>query len=143
MKKILTVSILLLLSVSGLGQVADTMKYSVSNDLLQKSKRQKTTAFVMLGAGAVATVTGAIIFDQNFDLWDDSNDALMGTGLVLGTAGVLSMLGSIPFFIASSKNKNRAIGMKAGIKLDRIIPDGVYKVNTTYYPTVTLTFNIR
>lgn len=97
----------------------------------------------MLGAGAFAAVTGAVIFNQYFDLWDDSNDVLMGTGVVLGTAGVLSMLGSIPFFIASSKNKERAIGMRAGIKVDRIIPDGVYKVNTTYYPTVSLTFNIR
>ncbi|HLO83300.1 MAG TPA: hypothetical protein VK166_20195 [Chitinophagaceae bacterium] len=143
MKKMPTIMLLLLLSVCGIAQVADTAKYTVRDELLQKSKRQKTAAFVMLGVGTLAAVTGSIIFSENFDIWDDSNDALMGTGAILATAGGLSMLGSIPLFIASSKNKGRAMGMSAGIKMEKAFPDGVFRNNLTYYPAASIRIGIK
>ncbi len=140
MKKIVTV-ILLVFYVSGIAQVTDTVKYSVREDLLQKSKRQKTTAFVMLGVGAAAAVTGSIIFSQNFDIWSDTNDTMMGTGAILATAGGLSMLGSIPFFIASSKNKRQAMGMSAGVDIERAMPAGAYQ--STYFPALNIRLDLK
>lgn len=143
MKKTIAILMLSLIISAGFSQQLDPEKMKVRDDLLQKSKNQKTTAFLMLGLGAAAAVAGTIIFEQNFDIWDDSNDQAAGTGAVLATAGGLSMLGSIPFFIASSKNKGRAMGMSAGIRVEKMFPDGVFKNNVGHYPVATLTLQIK
>jgi hypothetical protein len=143
MKKIIAVLIILGLSAASFSQQLDSAKIKTRDDLLLKSKHQKTTGFLMLGLGAAAAITGTLIFEQNFDIWEDGNDALAGTGVILATAGGLSMLGSIPFFIASSKNKGRAMGMSAGIKVDKIIPDGIYKTQTTYYPALSVKLSLK
>ena len=70
--------------------------------LLEKSKKQKTTAWILLAGGAGLELIGA--------LWASSNFESSGPD-VLFVTGALSMLGSIPLFIASSKNKKKAMGL--------------------------------
>jgi hypothetical protein len=74
---------------------------------LQKSKNQKTVAWVLLGGGLGVAATGGIVqlihekqrnggFDLNF------------TGTWIAIGGGVVALSSIPFFISSSKNKKKA-----------------------------------
>ena len=75
-----------------------------------KSKNQKKVAWILLGGGATLALTGIIIpkgeithvgFLEN----DYKNE---GVKSAFQLTGFVSMLGSIPLFIASSKNKKRA-----------------------------------
>jgi len=78
-------------------------------DYLKKSKHQKTTAWILLGSGATLILTGIIIPKGEMThegFWPTyKNDGLKNT---LGLGGLSSMIVSVPFFIASSKNKKRA-----------------------------------
>jgi len=80
---------------------------------MQKSKNQKTVAWVLLGGGATFVLTGMLI--PKGDLVQEGwlansyeNDGIKG---VFELTGILSMLGSIPFFTASAKNSKRAMSI--------------------------------
>jgi hypothetical protein len=75
----------------------------------KKNKNQKTTAWIMLGGGAVLTVSGLALISKELliDPWSGDEVNPIG-GEIMGYAGLASMAGSIPFFIASGKNKKRA-----------------------------------
>ncbi len=80
--------------------------------LLQKSKKQKTTAWILLGGGAGLATAGYIIGrnaskKDAFGFWSGSSSEAT-TGGVLVVAGSGGIVGSIPFFIASGKNKRKA-----------------------------------
>jgi len=116
MKKIIILTMLLaFVAISFAQQIApkEDMNWKES-DYYKKSRTQKTVAWIFLGSG-VALFTGGLIAHYNYV--NDSGDVLAGyyTGLSTGEAvaivGVVVAGGSIPFFIASSKNKKKA---KAG-----------------------------
>lgn len=81
-------------------------------DYLKKSKSQKTTAIIIAGVGAAVSFTGILlgiddvggILDPNDRKNTKAADVLIYTGLVI-------MAGSIPFLIASSKNKKKALSV--------------------------------
>lgn len=60
----------------------------------------------MLGGGASFIFLGDLIGNSKGSSFGDA-----GTGFVMAGVGVLSMLGSIPLFIASAKNKRRAMSV--------------------------------
>ena len=91
---------MLLLSVLTIAQQPPKKSQSAREDLIQKSKNQKTTGFLLLGIGAAASVGGATIFTNNFTIFGKGDDNAVTGGAVLFLAGTLSVLGSIPFFIA-------------------------------------------
>ena len=70
--------------------------------LLRKSKNQKTVAWILLGTGTAAMVSG-IIIDNSHEAEDQSY-----TGGYFEVAGLVCTLTSIPFFIRASKNKRWA-----------------------------------
>ncbi len=70
---------------------------------LQKSKTQKTTAWILLSTGTAAIITGAII-DNSYKGEEQSF-----TGGFVEVGGIICTLTSIPFFISSSKNKKRTM----------------------------------
>jgi HD-like signal output (HDOD) protein len=72
--------------------------------LLEKSKKQKTAAWVLLGIGTAAVVTGLLIESPH----RGTDDAQSYTGGALEAGGIICCLTSIPFFISSSKKKRRA-----------------------------------
>lgn len=118
MKKIIPFAILLILSASSFGQQTQPSPDLTKQDYLQKSKKQQKAAKIMLGGGAVLLLTGFIIpkGDQTgttdiygvFPVADYKND---GIKVAFGLTGIVSMLGSIPFFIASGKNKRKAMNL--------------------------------
>ena len=118
MKKIIIYSLLLIFSTATYTQ----QTYGVSppltkTDYLKKGKNQKTAAWLLLGGGATVSLIG-IAVEAN-----SANNALIdlftlqptitssSSGGVLLITGGVAMLGSIPLFIASSRNKRKAMSI--------------------------------
>ncbi len=80
---------------------------------LLKSKHQKTAAWIMLGGGTTLLAVGGIIGIRGFSnlLSGQVDKAGNNVGLagLLDITGGAAMLGSIPLFIASSRNKHKAM----------------------------------
>jgi hypothetical protein len=89
----------------------DLSKMVTQKDIyMQKSRSYKITAFVFLGLGTACTVTGATMMGtaKPKNEWDlIPKKSMDGVGLFF--LGVLVDLGSIPFFTASSRNKQKAM----------------------------------
>ena len=96
-------------------------------DYLDKSKNQKTAAWILLGGGVAMTITGTVIYHNAYSKAAEEDPfgtlVTLGTnvnpgGAVLATVGLLSTIGSIPFFIASGKNKRRASFVSTSFKME-------------------------
>ena len=113
----------------------------INTEYLKKSKTQKKNAFIMLGGGAALFLTGIVIpkgeLVHSGILGDDyKNDGIKG-GLEL--TGIISMLVSIPLFIASSKNKKKAMSVsfknnpsqqiQRGSFVNRSVPSLTFKIH--------------
>lgn len=68
-------------------------------EYLQKSKEQKTSAFVLLGLGSASLAIAA------------PGKVSMGTAGILVIGGGAAIVASIPLFIAAGKNKKKAMSM--------------------------------
>ncbi len=79
----------------------------------KKSKNQKTTAWILLTGGAAVSLGGMIIQAGTETLgilvyMTGTEPEYNQTGNYVAYAGLSTMATSIPFFIASGKNKKRA-----------------------------------
>ena len=115
MKKSILYFLLLALPAASFCQKTNDSIPAVKTDYLLKSKNQKTAAWVLLGGGTALIGLGFLIGDSKNATFDDA-----GTGVVLGGIGFLSAVGSIPLFIASGKNKRKAMKASAFIKLETV-----------------------
>ena len=86
---------------------------SVQKDYLQKSKHQKTAAWILLGGGTALIATGIIVGTGEDAYFTDA-----AGGAAVAGIGLLSTIASIPLFIASGKNKKKAMHMTANIKME-------------------------
>ncbi len=107
MKKIICFLTLLLFVAKSFSQSTTLSK----DYYLEKSKTQKTVAWVMLGGGVAMATAGLVITNKHVN--DDPFEALNNLGTtggsaILTIAGIGSALGSIPFFISSAKNARKA-----------------------------------
>ena len=84
------------------------------DDYLTKSRKQKTTAWVLLGGGVALTVAGIAV--QVRDINDDNIglDDFFVRGTIIAIAGVVSSCISIPFFIGAAKSKRKAANVSMG-----------------------------
>ena len=115
MKKTITNLLLLGLSMSSFCQKTNDSVPVVKTDYLVKSKNQKTAAWVLLGGGVALIGTGFLVGDGKNSTFDDA-----AAGAFFAGVGVLSAIGSIPLFIASGKNKRKAMKASAFIKLETV-----------------------
>ena len=143
MKTLFVCLSMLLLSVLTIAQQPPMKTQSIREDLIQKSKSQKTAGFLMLGIGAAAAVGGAVLFNDNFTIFGNGNDNAATGGGFLFIAGGLSMLGSIPFFIASSNTMHKAMDIHAGVKMEKIPRNTIFKNVYSQYPAITLSVKLR
>ncbi len=125
MKKIIPFLMLLILSTTSFAQQTNPTLALSKQNYLQKSKNQKTAAWIMLGGGFVMSATGFTI-----SLVNGIGDAFAGLitgdnsssgnsidmGSVFFTAGAAAMFGSIPLFIASGRNKRKAMSLSFNIQ---------------------------
>ena len=106
MKKIIIItSVTLFITINCFSQTSEKVDYR------QKSKNQKTAAWVLLGGGALIDIVGAIVYPKHLGLLDNTASDLSKekTAYILFITGTASMLGSIPFFASSAKNKRRSM----------------------------------
>ena len=115
MKEIMVYFLLLALPLTSFCQETNNSVPVVKTDYLTKSKNQKTAAWVLLGGGTALIATGFIVGDSKNSSFDDA-----AMGALFAGVGVLSALGSIPLFIASGKNKRKAIKASAFIKMETV-----------------------
>ena len=104
MKKIIFITTALLFTLKVACQTVPNTEFT-KDYYLQKSKNQKTAAWILLSVGSTMTVVGVIGFSSTFDDWSDNSTDAYGY-LMLG--GPLVALGSIPFFISSGSNARKA-----------------------------------
>ena len=105
MKKTAILFLLIVLSASTFSQQTNPVPTVTKPDYLQKSKNQKTAAWILLGGGTALAAGGFI--------WASSNIFSTSSGPeVLLLVGIGCMTGSIPFFISSSKNRKRAMMLR-------------------------------
>ncbi len=123
MKKIIVFSLLLTMSATSFSQQTNSLPALTKQDYLQKSKKQKTAAWILVGGGAAFTITGIVILANSFEDTFYGVDLTTGrvskgstVGSVFTLAGVAAMLGSIPLFIASHRNKKK--GMSLSLKIE-------------------------
>jgi len=115
MKKNILYFLLLALPAASFCQNINDTVPAVKTDYLVKSKNQKTAAWVLLGGGTALIGIGFLIGDNKNSTFDDA-----ATGALLGGIGFLSTIGSIPLFIASGKNKRKAMKATTSIKMETI-----------------------
>ena len=125
MRKFAVLSLLLVFATASFSQQLTPEKHSLTReDYLKKSKNQKKAGWIMLGGGAAIVATSLIIPEGESEglqvcyallCETHKNDGIKGGLAVVGT---LSMLGSIPLFLASGKNKRRANAVSASFKTE-------------------------
>ncbi|HEV8282701.1 MAG TPA: hypothetical protein VGQ09_00245 [Chitinophagaceae bacterium] len=126
MKKIAIVMISIAFAVASFGQQNAQKPPLTKTDYLQKSKKQKKAATILLISGAALVATSFIIPRGEMEdpgicvgaYCDDKykNDGIKSAFFIAGGTTALS---SIPFFIISGKNRRKA--MSLGFKMDKII----------------------
>ena len=132
-KKLLINCVMLLFSFQCFSQPAG------KTDYLQKSKNQKTAAFILLGVGAALDIGGIITTISNankqFD-FPDVNKVNHSGEYALYIAGTACLMGSLTLFILSKSNKNKALSLGLDTKQFQQLKNG--NLYTGSYPALTL-----
>ncbi|HMK26943.1 MAG TPA: hypothetical protein VK483_13010 [Chitinophagaceae bacterium] len=118
MNKIILFILLLTMSATLFSQQTNTLPALTKQDYLRKSKNQKTAAWILVAGGAAMIVTGGVVWSNEinkkaetdpFGAWADMYTTTSGDWIAV--AGVVAAAGSIPLFIAASKNKRKAMSL--------------------------------
>jgi hypothetical protein len=97
---------------------------------LERSKKQKMTAWILLGTGAAAILTEAIVDNSQ----RGTGKSLTGGIMTLG--GAICTLASIPFFVSSSRNKRRAMALT--VNNSRIVLPGANSAFARYHSSISV-----
>lgn len=138
MKKLLLILLYLIFYFDVSAQLADTLYNSEVSMLLDKAKKQKNTAWTLLGIGIGASVVGLFVFNAGLEDSGDSDDGTrLAQGLILSTAGGLCVYGSLPLFIASGRNKRKAAAV-ISFKMENSSYIHQYTMTENKYPAIAL-----
>ena len=117
---------MMLCSLAFFSQATDTLKMKPPRDYLRISKEHNVGGFILPGVGVLAI---AAVAPGKVDF---------GTAGIAGVGGTLAILGCIPLFIASGRNKRKARRISAGAGVIRSF-DSMQASNTMkYLPALTL-----
>ncbi len=113
MKKFIVCGTLLLLPLYFFAQPVRPDSVAPATDYMKKSKRQRTTANILLYGGIATVITSIAIAsketdDAFIDLFGGDETSDFGAANVLLITGLTSIAGSIPLFIAAGKNRRKA-----------------------------------
>lgn len=143
MKKIciLVISMALAMPLFSQQQKNVIRKNNYEADYLQLSNKQKSLASVMLGGGILMIVAPALIL-LNSELGDENLSRKTVITLTVMAAGGLSVLGSIPLFIASGRNKKRALSVSTRFKMSNhpVITSSAFIRKS--YPSLAIVLNL-
>jgi hypothetical protein len=135
MNKIIVFALLLIVSVESFSQPATNPAPTVKTDYLKKSSNQKLAAWVLFGAGAAVLLITAL---SNVGIDFGGPKKSFPTAPV--GIGAVCMASSIPFFIASAKNKRKAMSMSFKNEMIPQLQNGRF-VNCTV-PSLTLKISL-
>ena len=142
MRKIVVFALLLIISATSFSQQTTASPTLTKQDYLQKSKKQKTAAWVCLGGGAGLVLIGRAVAPKDYNVWYDVNtpeeDRQYHFFEALASTGLISMLVSIPLFIAARRNKKK--GMSLSFKNETT--SQLSKQNFVYRPVPSLSLKI-
>ena len=148
MSKLLFSIVLLLVLNSGsfCQQINPTQKITREN-YLKKSKSLKTAAWIVLGTGFVSTSVGIGIglhkaTETLIGLLYLQTPESSNNGGALFYSGLAAMAGSIPLFIASSKNKKKAKAVSASFKMETRSTIHQSALVKTSFPSLSLKLNL-
>ena len=146
MKSILFLMLLLAFTFFSAGQ-SPASPEKVQTGYLKKSKSQKTVAWVLLGGGGLLATAGLMVgmnqaVDDISNLFAGEQQKSSNTGPVLFYTGLAAMAGSIPFFIASSKNKKKAANLSASFKIENRSVLQKNSIIRSGYPALAVTFGL-
>ena len=107
--------LLLALLVNSLSSFAQ-QRMNTREDYERKGRKLGTAAWILAGSGATMIAAGTIMaINTNWDEldYDDNYDGRRETGKAIGSValigtGFVAVIGSIPLFIISAKNKSKA-----------------------------------
>src|SRR6185312_1736365 len=113
-------------------------------DYLTKNKHQKTAAWIMLGGGWGLGIAGVVVgLHGTVDLLSGQFDKAgnnLGAGGILIIAGGAAMLGSIPLFIASGKNKRKGMSLTFTNQPTSALVKNI--MGNRYVPSISIKFNL-
>lgn len=144
MKQTILSSLLLVIATIAFSQQTQPSLTLIQQDYLDKSNIQKTAAWVLLGGGAALIITGSVIpqGELEFNPLTFSNDHKNdGVKAVFYLGGTLAMLGSIPLFIASKRNKRKAINVAAYLKFEKTPFVQQARIDFHSFPAVSIKIN--
>ena len=136
MKKIILCSLLLFNTAASFSQQTQSQPLT-RDDYLKKSKGQKTGAW-LLAAGGGAIIIGSLISTAGVYI-NEPRPAFPKVPVAIGAACVV---GSVPLFIAASKNKKRAQAATAWLKMERAIKPAKFVWSVHSYPALALKMNL-
>lgn len=118
MKSIISIALLLVLTIASYSQQTEPKHLLTGEDYLKKSKKQKTWAWVVTGAG-VTTIAVTVLseFASLYQIQDWEVEKTSTTGYyVFGFACVAT---GITLFVASSKNKKKSNAASVFIDIEK------------------------
>ncbi len=124
MKKNFILMLSIFMATTSFGQQNNSSQSFTPEDYLKKSKNQKKAANIMLIGGAACIAIGILIpkgevTNPGFIFTTEyKNDGIRGNFIGVG---ILSMLGSIPFYLMSSKNKRKESATTLSINNQKIL----------------------
>lgn len=111
MRKIFVCLLLIFIISGSFGQQTNSHQPLTREDYLEKSKKQKTGAWILLGGGVVMS---GIAFFAITGTMESSFDPLPPFA-----GGALLCIGSVPLFIAAGKNKRKAMHASAYFEIQK------------------------
>jgi hypothetical protein len=134
MKKLITCIALLIVANSIYSQQSNPSSTLTKHDYLQKSKNQKTAAWLFMGGGMVVTGLGLKDANSNIGKSDASRKAVtIITGLAAISVGTT-------LFIASSNNKKKGEMLSFRMEKAPAIQQGSFVYHT--YPALSFRLNL-
>ena len=153
MKKIILYTMLFAIPALSFSQSTENNIPAVKTDYLKKSKNQKTAAWILLGGGFALSTTSILIAtpkaaeDMTYGFYglfagEQVPQNNYTAESILLVAGTVAMLGSVPLFIASGKNKKKALNMSANIKIENATSFQRQSFVQSSYPAFALKINL-
>ena len=152
MKKIILHVMLLVIPGLSFAQSTENNVPAVKTDYLNKSKKQKTAAWILLASGFALSTTSVLLAtpkaEEDYRYYagifyvepDPQNDYSIES--VLLVSGIVSMLGSIPLFVASGKNKKKTMNITTNIKMEKATIFERQAFVQSSYPAIAFKINL-
>ena len=119
---------------------------AVKTDYLKKSKNQNPAAWILLGGGFAFATTGIIVgingaAEEIIGAFSGEKSNTLEIGAGFFYTGLAAMLGSIPLFIASTRNKRKASAVSTFFKIEKRSFTQQARLVKSGYPAIALKIN--